>query len=72
VWLLDPRSETTLTRLFPLDKAKNADGIRRPRAAMRPDQDPPQPSGIAPLLRKLMGDYAATGLPPAYIPKEES
>ena len=25
-----------------------------------------------PLLRKLMADYAATGLPPAYIPKEES
>jgi hypothetical protein len=72
VWLLDPRSETTLARLFPLDKAKNADGIRRPRAALRPDQDPPQPSGIAPLLRKLMADYAATGLPPAYIPKEES
>ncbi|MHC4091870.1 MAG: transposase family protein [Planctomycetota bacterium] len=72
VWLLDPRSETTLARLFPLDKAKNADGIRRPRAALRPDKDPPQPSGIAPLLRKLMADYAATGLPPAYIPKEES
>ena len=72
VWLVDPRNETTLSRLFPLDKAKNADGIRRPRAAVSPDQDSPQPSGIAPLLRKLMADYAATGLPPAYIPKEES
>jgi transposase InsO family protein len=72
VWLVDPRSETTLSRLFPLDKASNADGIRRPRAAVSPDQDTPQPSGIAPLLRKLMADYAATGLPPAYIPKEES
>jgi len=72
VWLVDPRNETTLSRLFPLDKAKNADGIRRPRAALSLDQDPPQPSGIAPLLRKLMADYAATGLPPAYIPKEES
>jgi len=72
VWLMDPRSETTLSRLFPLDKARNADGIRRPRAAVSPDQEPPQASGIAPLLRKLMVDYAATGLPPAYIPKEES
>jgi transposase InsO family protein len=72
VWLVDPRNETTLSRLFPLDKAKNADGIRRPRAARSPDPEPPQPSGIAPLLRKLMADYAATGLPPAYIPKEES
>ncbi len=31
----------------------------------------PEPPGIAPLLRKLMADYAATGLPPAYIPQEE-
>jgi hypothetical protein len=30
-----------------------------------------KPAGIAPLLHKLMTDYAATGLPPAYIPKEE-
>jgi len=72
VWLVDPRNETTLSRLFPLDKARNADGFRRPRAAVSADQDPPRPSGIAPLLRKLMADYAATGLPPAYIPKEES
>jgi len=24
-------------------------------------------AGIAPLLQKLMADYAATGLPPAYL-----
>jgi hypothetical protein len=29
------------------------------------------PSEMAPLLRKLMADYAATGLPPAYIPKDD-
>jgi hypothetical protein len=28
----------------------------------------PAPSGIAPLLRELMNEYAATGLPPAYVP----
>jgi transposase InsO family protein len=72
VWLIDPRRETTLTRLFPLDKAKNADGIRRPRAALSPDPGPTRPSGIAPLLQKQMAEYLATGLPPAYIPKEES
>ena len=32
---------------------------------------PQEPACIAPLLRKLMTEYAATGLPPAYIPKEE-
>jgi hypothetical protein len=26
---------------------------------------------MAPLLEKLMADQAATGLPPAYIPKAE-
>jgi hypothetical protein len=31
---------------------------------------PPEP-GIAPLLKKLMDDYRATGLPPAYVPKRD-
>jgi hypothetical protein len=26
---------------------------------------------MAPLLRKLIAQYAATGLPPAYLPKDE-
>jgi hypothetical protein len=25
---------------------------------------------MAPLLQKLLAEYAATGLPPAYVPKE--
>jgi hypothetical protein len=29
----------------------------------------PMPAtGIAPLLKKMIADYAATGLPPAYLP----
>ena len=32
----------------------------------------PPTEAIAPLLRKLMADYAATGLPPAYLPKVEA
>jgi hypothetical protein len=27
------------------------------------------PTGIAPLLKELMAEYASTGLPPAYLPK---
>ena len=30
-----------------------------------------EPAGIAPLLKDLMAQYAATGLPPAYLPKNE-
>jgi putative transposase len=69
--LVDPRTDAHLATLYPLDKAKNADGRRR--AALPPSRltpDPPRASGIAPHLRALMADYAATGLPPAYLPKD--
>jgi putative transposase len=70
VWLVDERTGAVLSRLYPLDKARNADGFR---GVVEPAVPGPlaQPAGIAPLLRKLMTEYAATGLPPAYIPKEE-
>jgi hypothetical protein len=29
----------------------------------------PEPETIAPRLRELMAQYAATGLPPAYVPR---
>ena len=53
---------------MPVDKEKNADALRRV-IDTEPDVSPaPAASGIAPLLRELMSDYAATGLPPAYVP----
>lgn len=68
--LVDPRSGAHLVQILPLDKEANADGRRRtvPTTAA---VDDPSPSGIAPHLRQLMADYAATGLPPAYLPKDE-
>ena len=73
VHLVDERTGTVLARLYPLDKAKNADGRRRTLEPGLLDgaTPPPSPSGIAPLLRQLMTDYAATGLPPAYLPQPE-
>lgn len=73
VYMVDERSSTVLTRLYPLDKTNNADGRRRVR--QQPTHASPisataEPQeGMAPLLRKLMQEYAATGLPPAYLPK---
>jgi putative transposase len=75
VYLSDPRSGRLLCRLYPQDKHKNAEGTRRSkqpliRAVCSPAPDPAG-GGMAPLLRKLIAEYAATGLPPAYLPKDE-
>jgi hypothetical protein len=70
--MVDPRDRAqVLCTLYPLDKTKNADGLRRRLVPLddepRSDDQPAAPVGMAPLLRKLMADYAATGLPPAYL-----
>jgi len=71
--LVDPHRHTILCALYPLDKSANADGQRRrlePLAeSPATSRTPPPASGMAPLLRQLMAQYAATGLPPAYLPK---
>ena len=59
--------------LYPLDKSENASGRRRVLEQPRGQNDDIKtPTGIAPLLQNLLADYAATGLPPAYIPKDNS
>jgi putative transposase len=75
VYLTDPRSGQLLCRLYPQDKHKNAEGRRRSKQPLigtvplsAPELDG---SGMAPLIRKLIAQYAATGLPPAYLPKDE-
>jgi putative transposase len=70
--LVDPRSGAHMQTLFPIDKTKNADGFRRPLLAAGQAKEPKPATGMAPLLRALMADYAATGLPPAFIPKDDS
>lgn len=69
--LVDPRTGAHLAVLYPLDKRKNADGRRR---AIAPRDEAParSGSGIAPLLAALMREYAATGLPPAYLAGPEN
>jgi len=71
VWLIDERTGVELARLYPLDKTRNAESLRRPLEPPSTTSLAAPRGGMAPLLRKLMADYAATGLPPAYIPKEE-
>jgi putative transposase len=76
VHLVDDRTGAVLCRLYPLDKAQNASGLRRALEQTTSDAVPAPPSragdpGIAPLLAKLIDQHAATGLPPAYLPKDE-
>jgi putative transposase len=66
--LVDARLGVILCAVKPLDKAANADGQRKALDASGPDVAPPTPSGIAPLMRQLLAEYAATGVPPAYLP----
>jgi putative transposase len=72
VYMADERTGKILCRIYPLDKHKNADGRRRRKEPIINANDTEVLSGgMAPLLRKLIADYAATGLPPAYLPKDE-
>jgi hypothetical protein len=71
--IVDPRSGAILSPLYPQDKERNSDGRRRRLGPVATaSQVPPPRSGkVAPLLDRLMREYAATGLPPAYLPKHE-
>ena len=72
VYLSDPKTGAILCRLYPQDKKKNAQGLRIPKNPALPASEPVSSSGMAPLLQKLIGQYAATGLPPAYLPKPQN
>ena len=71
-WVVDPRTGDVLARIVPEDLHANADGRRRsvadpaPLAPFESDADP-----YPPHLRQLLSDYAADGLPPAYLPLDD-
>jgi putative transposase len=72
VLLIDPHTNLIVCTLYPQDKSANASGMRR--VLDKPETPQPVVStkpGMAPLLKELMAQYAATGLPPAYLPKSE-
>jgi hypothetical protein len=72
VYLSDPKTGAILCRLYPQDKKKNAQGLRAPKNPALTTPEPVSSSGMAPLLQKIIGQYAATGLPPAYLPKPQN
>ncbi len=71
--LVDADTDAPLARLLPQDKSKNASGLRKAigidgRIAHVCSTEQAMPA----LLRQWLADYAATGLPPAYLPMEET
>jgi hypothetical protein len=72
--LVDGRSGTVLAPIYPLDKSANADGRRA--AIESAGNDVPQTheprrttTELPPLLERILQEYSATGMPPAYLPK---
>lgn len=76
-YLVDERTGDLLARVRPLDKTRNANGQRRTLAPIGEDETtyPAALEGtcdrMPPLMRRMLADYAATGLPPAYLPKDD-
>ncbi|MBT7892504.1 MAG: transposase family protein [Deltaproteobacteria bacterium] len=75
-YLLDGRTGDNLGRIFVQDKIKNANRGRKGLEPIHPTEQGDTSSAceaetIPPLLRRLLSDYAATGLPAAYLPREE-
>ena len=71
--LVDRQSGIILAPIYPLDKGANADGRRAvvaPDDGDGPPEDGPCPDGeVPPLLKQILAEYSAVGLPPAYLPK---
>ena len=76
--LVTPQSGIILAPIYPLDRRANADGQRllfQPDTpavtadeGKRPDNQQPG-KDLPPLLKRILAEYSATGIPPAYLPK---
>jgi transposase InsO family protein len=69
--LVDARTGAILCPVKPLDKSANANGQRRRLTAVTADLSPLPPAGLPALMLELLADYAATGVPPAYLPTHD-
>lgn len=61
-----------LCRLLPVDLQANADRRRRRIDSDGEPSSSPDAADNAPLLKQLLEEFAATGLPPPYQPHDES
>ena len=71
-YMVDLKTGALLAFLKPIDKTENAHGRRRIlQDHCQPSQNTGTSDPIPPLLRQYITDYAATGLPPSYLPLDE-
>jgi transposase InsO family protein len=70
-WLMDIEGENLITLIYPQNSKENY--FLKRKAVNFGQQNFTEPADeVAPLLAQMMADYAATGLPPAYLPKTET
>jgi transposase InsO family protein len=72
VHIVDPDTDKAICRIYPTDLSKNASGHRRllDEKLLKEENLPILARPTAPLLQQMMADFAATGLPSPYIPKD--
>ena len=65
--LVAARTGAVLCPVKPLDKSANASGQRRSLSPAAVDLSPVPPKSMPALMTQFLADYAATGVPPAYL-----
>jgi len=71
--IIDSRTQTALAPIYPLDRRKNAEGLRKKIGPPTTETSSVITASVhekawPPLLENILAEYAATGLPAAYIP----
>ena len=69
-WIVDDASGKPIVRIRPEDTVANADGLRRSLENPDPSVASASTKERPALLRQLLAEYSAHGLPPGWIPKE--
>lgn len=73
--LVDEHRGVVLAALYPLDRTANADGRRSVVALPSPstvtEDGQKAATELPPLLKQILEEYSATGMPPAYLPKNQ-
>ena len=78
VHLVDLPTGSVLARLYPQDKTQNASGLRRSLDSISNGSVATNPTTIEPdtrlppLLARMLDRQASSGLPPAYLPKDDT